>query len=41
MDIEGIASRLEVAGFPPRTKSAIKQRAYAYEILLEGRKLSS
>ena len=39
-DIEGIATKLEVAGFISRSKSAIKQRAYAYEILSEGRKLS-
>ena len=39
-DVEEISTKLEAAGFPPRSKSAIKQRAYAYEILLEGRKLS-
>jgi hypothetical protein len=40
VDVEEISTKLEAAGFPPRSKSAIKQRAYAYEILLEGRKLS-
>lgn len=40
VDIEEISTKLEAAGFPPRSKSAIKQRAYAYEILLEGRRLS-
>ena len=37
--VEKIAAKLEAAGFPYRTKSAIKQRAYAYEFLLQGRKL--
>lgn len=40
VDVEEISTKLEAAGFPPRSKSAIKQRAYAYEILLEGRRLS-
>ena len=40
VDIEMIAEKLETASFPPRSKSAIKQRAYSYEILLENRKLS-
>ena len=39
-DVDGIATKLEAAGFSPRSIGAIKQRAYAYEILLEGRKLS-
>ena len=40
VDIEMIAEKLETASFPLRSKSAIKQRAYSYEILLENRKLS-
>lgn len=40
MDLERIATKLESAGFSSRTKGAIKQRAYAYEVLMEGRKLS-
>ena len=40
VDLEGIVTKLEEAGFSSRSISAIKQRAYAYEILLEGRKLS-
>ena len=40
VDIEGIADKLDVVGFPSRSKSAIRQRAYTYEILLEGRRLS-
>ena len=40
VDVEGIATKLEAARFPSRSKSAIRQRAYAYEILLEGRRLS-
>jgi DNA-binding Xre family transcriptional regulator len=40
VDIEGIADKLEVAGFASRSKSAIRQRAYAYELLLERRRLS-
>ena len=40
VDVEGIATKLEAAGFSPRSISAVKQRAYAYEILLEGRRLS-
>ena len=39
-DIEGIASKLEAAGFQSRSKSAIQQRAYAYEVLMMKRKLS-
>ena len=40
VDIEGIAAKLEAAGFQSRSKSAIKQRAYAYEVLMMRRKLS-
>ena len=40
VDVEGISTKLEAAGFSSRSISAIKQRAYAYEILLEGRRLS-
>jgi hypothetical protein len=40
IDIENIADKIEAAGFKSRSKRAIRQRAYAYEILLEGRKLS-
>lgn len=40
VDVEGIANKLETAGFSSRSKRAIRQRAYAYEILLEGRCLS-
>ena len=39
-DVVMISTKLETAGFEPRSKSAIKQRAYSYEILLENRKLS-
>jgi hypothetical protein len=38
--IEIMATKLEAVGGEPRSKSAIQQRAYAYEILLEGRRLS-
>ena len=38
--IDIIAARLEKAVNELRSKSAIRQRAYAYEILLEGRELS-
>ena len=38
--IDIMATKLEKAGGKPRSKSAIQQRAYAYEILLEGRRLS-
>lgn len=38
-DIENIADKIETAGFKSRSKRAIRQRAYAYEILLEGRQL--
>lgn len=40
IDIENIADKIEVAGYASRSASAIRQRAYAYEILLQGRKLS-
>lgn len=36
-DIENIADKLESAGFKSRSRSAIQQRAYAYELLLERR----
>ena len=35
IDIENIADKIEAAGFKSRSKRAIQQRAYAYEILLE------
>ena len=31
VDVEMISAKLETAGFPPRSKNAIKQRAYAQE----------
>ena len=40
IDIENIADKIEATGYASRSASAIRQRAYAYEILLEGRKLS-
>lgn len=40
VDIEGIAAKLEAAGFQSRSKSAIKQRVYAYEVLMMRRKFS-
>lgn len=38
--IDIMAASLKKASREPRSKSAIQQRAYAYEILLEGRRLS-
>ena len=38
--IDIMATRLVKAGGKPRSRSAIQQRAYAYETLIEGRKLS-
>ena len=38
--IDILTTRLEKVGSRTRSKNAIKQRAYAYEILLEGRRLS-
>lgn len=40
VDVDGIAAKLEIAGFEARRKSAIRQRAYAYELLLEQRQSS-
>ena len=37
--IDIMSAKLENAGYVSRSKSAIKQRAYAYEILLECRRL--
>ena len=40
IDIERMVAKLEAAGFKSRSRSAIRQRAYAYEILSEGYRLS-
>ena len=40
MDIEDMSAKLKDVGFEPRSESAIRQRAYAYQLLLDGRMLS-
>lgn len=39
-NIDNIAAKLEAAGFEVRSRSAIRKRAYAYELLLEQRQSS-
>lgn len=41
VDIEYIATKLEDMGFEPRSSTAIRKRAYAYEIMRENRQPSN